>query len=171
MKEQQIQRYEADGYAGASLSRLREVMAALGVKVEGDVQLPTSDTPLSSLRRRLRDLGFDRNMVNKRLLGDLSGTASQANVLAAAERAARLLALPIRELLSTDPVPAFATTGRFQVPRSAAPARLDAYTRYAESLADIVLRATSHLPGTAAGRCPGGPRRDRRHRRDNCSGT
>src|SRR5207248_7774208 len=81
MKEQQIQRYEADGYAGASLSRLREVMAALGVELEGDVQLPTSDTALSSLRRRLRALGFDRNMVNKRLLGDLTGTASQANVL------------------------------------------------------------------------------------------
>ena len=151
MKEQQIQRYEADGYAGASLNRLQEVMAALGVELEGDVQLPTSDTPLSSLRRRLRALGFDRDMVNKRLLGDLSGTASQANVLAAAERVARLLALPIHELLSTDPVPAFATSGRFQVPRSAAPARLDAYTRYAESLADIVLRATSHLPARLPG--------------------
>jgi transcriptional regulator with XRE-family HTH domain len=151
MKEQQLQRYEADGYAGASLSRLREVMGALGVELEGDVQLPTSDTPLSSLRRRLRALGFDRDVVNKRLLGDLSGTASQANVLAAAERVARLLALPVHELLSTDPMPAFATSGRFQVPRSAAPARLDAYARYAESLADIVLRATSHLPAQLPG--------------------
>src|SRR5216683_1297473 len=58
MKEQQIQRYESDGYAGASLSRLREVMDALGVEFEGDVELPTSDTSLSSLRRRLRSLGF-----------------------------------------------------------------------------------------------------------------
>jgi transcriptional regulator with XRE-family HTH domain len=151
MKEQQIQRYEADGYAGASLSRLREVMNALDVELEGDIQLPSSDTPLSSLRRRLRALGFDRNVVNKRLLGELSATASQANVLAAAERAARMLGLSVHELLSTDPVPAFATTGRFQVPRSAAPARLDAYTRYAESLADIVLRATSHLPARLPG--------------------
>lgn len=151
MKEQQIQRYEADGYAAASLNRLREVMAALGVELEGDVQLPTSDTSLSSLRRRLRALGFDRNVVNKRLLGDLTGTASQAKVLATAERVARLLALPVHELLSTEPVPAFATTGRFQVSRSAAPARLDAYSRYAESLADIVLRATSHLPARLPG--------------------
>ena len=151
MKEQQIQRYESDSYAGASLSRLREVMDALGVEFEADVELPTSDTSLGSLRRRLRTLGFDRSMVDKRLLRDLSGTTSQAKVLAAAERVARLLAMPVQELLSTDPAPAFATTGRFQVPRSAAPDRLDAYTRYAESLADIVLRATEHLPARLPG--------------------
>src|SRR6266496_4142879 len=151
MKEQQIQRYESDGYAGASLSRLREVMDALGVEFEGDVELPTSDTSLGSLRRRLRTLGFDRSTVDKRLLRDLSGTTSQAKVLAAAERVARLLVIPVQELLSPDPVPAFATTGRFQVPRSAAPDRLDAYTRYAESLADIVLRATAHLPARLPG--------------------
>jgi len=33
LKEQQIQRYEATGYAGASLSRLREIAEALGVNV------------------------------------------------------------------------------------------------------------------------------------------
>ncbi len=151
MKEQQIQRYESDGYAGASLSRLHEVMDALGVEFEADVELPSSETSLSSLRRRLRTLGFDRSTVDKRLLRDLSGTTSQAKVLATAERVARLLAIPVQELLSTDPVPAFATTGRFQVPRSAAPERLDAYTRYAESLADIVLRATAHLPAQLPG--------------------
>jgi transcriptional regulator with XRE-family HTH domain len=151
MKEQQIQRYESDGYAGASLSRLREVMDALGLEFEADVELPTSGTPLSTLRRRLRSLGFDRSTVDKRLLRDLSGTTSQAKVLAAAERVARLLALPVQELLSTDPIPAFASSGRFQVPRSAAPERLDAYTRYAESLADIVLRATAHLPALLPG--------------------
>lgn len=151
MKEQQIQRYEAEGYAAASLSRLREVMAALHIELEGDVQLPTSETPLSSLRRRLRTMGFDRSTVDKRLLRDLSEASSQAKVLAVAERVARLLVMPVHELLSTSPVPAFATTGRFQVPRSAAPARLDAYSRYAESLADIVLRATSHLPALLPG--------------------
>lgn len=152
MKEQQIQRYESESYAGASLSRLREVMDALGVDFDGDVQLPASDTPLSSLRGRLRAMGFDRRTVDQRLLRDIAGTASQAKVLAAAERIARLLSVPVRELLSpTAPLPAFATTARFQVPRSAAPARLDAYTRYAESLADIVLRATAHLPAQLPG--------------------
>jgi transcriptional regulator with XRE-family HTH domain len=146
LKEQQVQRYEADHYAAASLSRLREVMTALGVELEGDVELPTSETPLSSLRRRLRDMGFDRSTVDKRLLRDLSVSAGQAKVLAATERVAHLLGLTVQQLLSPEPVPVFATSGRFQVPRSAAPGRLDAYTRYAESLADIVLRTTGHLP-------------------------
>jgi transcriptional regulator with XRE-family HTH domain len=151
MKEQQIQRYEAEDYAGASLSRLREVMEALGVEFEGDVQLPSGDTPLSSLRRRLRTMGFDRRMVDQRLLRDLAGTASQTKVLAAAERVARLLAMPVQDLLSAAPVPAFTTTGRFQVSRSAAPVRLNAYARYAESLADIVMRGTAHLPAQLPG--------------------
>lgn len=151
MKEQQVQRYEAERYASASLGRLREVMAALGVELEGDIQLPASVTPLSALRRRLRDMGFDRSTVDKRLLRDLSDSASPAKVLAVTERVARLLAMPVHQLLSTEPVPAFATTGRFQVPRSAAPGRLGAYTRYAESLADIVLRATAHLPALPLG--------------------
>lgn len=152
MKEQQVQRYEADSYAGASLSRLREVMIALGVELEGDVRLPASATQLSSLRARLRAMGFDRRTVDHRLLRDLAGNASPAKVLAAAERIARLLGLPVQQLLSpAAAVPAFATTARFQVPRSAALAGLDAYTRYAESLADIVLRATSHLPARLPG--------------------
>jgi transcriptional regulator with XRE-family HTH domain/Zn-dependent peptidase ImmA (M78 family) len=152
MKEQQVQRYEADGYAGASLSRLRQVMEALDLEFEGDVQLPAEATALSSLRRRLRALGFDRRTIDQRLLRDVTGTASQAKVLAAAERIARLLTVPVQDLLSpTAPMPAFATTARFQMPRSAAPARIGAYARYAESLADIVLRATAHIPARLPG--------------------
>ena len=35
LKEQQIQRYEATDYASASLARIREVVSALGVDVDG----------------------------------------------------------------------------------------------------------------------------------------
>ena len=35
LKEQQIQRYEATSYRAASLERVREVMEALGVEIEG----------------------------------------------------------------------------------------------------------------------------------------
>src|SRR5205823_7691059 len=49
---------------------------------------------------------------------------------------------------------ALATTGRFKAARNAAQASLDAYTRYAEGVAEIVLRATAQLgrprvPGSA----------------------
>jgi hypothetical protein len=122
-------------------------MDALGVEFEGDVQLASLNAPLPSLRKRLMSLGFDRRVVDQRLLRDLTGTASRVRVAAAAERVARILHVPVEQLMSsTAPLPAFATTGRFEAPRNASSTRLDAYTRYAESLADIVLQATSHLP-------------------------
>jgi HTH-type transcriptional regulator/antitoxin HigA len=41
--EQQIQRYESTGYAAASLARLCDVVAALGVDVREVVSLPSTD--------------------------------------------------------------------------------------------------------------------------------
>ena len=40
LKEQQIQRYEATEYAGASVQRVQEVIQALGLQVREEVVLP-----------------------------------------------------------------------------------------------------------------------------------
>jgi ribosome-binding protein aMBF1 (putative translation factor) len=40
LKEQQIQRYEATDYRSASLARVGEVVAALGLQARGDFRLP-----------------------------------------------------------------------------------------------------------------------------------
>jgi transcriptional regulator with XRE-family HTH domain len=155
LKEQQIQRYESERYAGASLSRLQEVMTALGVELEAGLALPANEQPLSRLRKRLQQLGLDRRVVDNRLLRDALDNPEPTEFLAVVERAARLLAIPVRDLWNTNaPLPALATTARFKAAASAAQAALDAYTRYAESMADIVLRATHHLgppfrPGSA----------------------
>jgi transcriptional regulator with XRE-family HTH domain len=136
LKEQQIQRYEAENYASASVTRLEEVSQALGLEVDVDVQLPIK-TQLSGLRRRLVKLGFNRQVINNRLLRDLSDDAGPVRVMATAERIARLLAVPVQQLLAPAdaPLPAFPTTGRFKAPRGAAQASTEAYTRYAEGLA------------------------------------
>ncbi len=42
LKEQQIQRYEATRYAGASLTRIQAVADALGVTIQERVSLPTA---------------------------------------------------------------------------------------------------------------------------------
>lgn len=156
LKEQQIQRYESERYAGASLSRLQEVMAALGVELEAGLELPVRALPLTRLRQRLAKLGLDRRVIDNRLLRDASDDPGPTQFLALAEHAARMLALPVQHLLNADaPLPALATTARFKAAKNAAQATLDAYTRYAESIADIVFRATRHLepppqlPGSA----------------------
>lgn len=41
LKEQQIQRYEATDYQSASLARIGEVVAALGLQAKGQFRLPT----------------------------------------------------------------------------------------------------------------------------------
>lgn len=146
LKEQQIQRYEAEGYASASLSRLQDVISALGVEIQADLDISVNETTIAKLRRRLNQLGLDRRVVERRLLRDTPDNPSPVKVLELAERAARLLSLPIQHLVSEDvPLPTLATTARFKAASNAAQIPLDVYTRYAESIADIVLRATRHL--------------------------
>jgi transcriptional regulator with XRE-family HTH domain len=154
-REQQIQRYEAEEYASASIARLEAIGQVLGLELNAEVLLPTKAL-LPRLRRRLVKLGFNRQVVNGRLLRDLDEDAGPTKVYAAAERLARLIAVPVEQLLAPvdAPVPVFATTGRFKAPKGAAQASTEAYTRYAEGLADIVVKATSQLgeprlPGTA----------------------
>lgn len=54
LKPQQIQRYEATGYAAASLARITAVTRALGVKVREEVFLPRSRTGRSRKPRLAR---------------------------------------------------------------------------------------------------------------------
>ena len=147
LKEQQIQRYEAEDYASASLSRLEEIRSALGVEMDAGIQLPAVDSPLRQLKQRLRNLGLNRSVIDQRIMRDIGELASPAKALAIAERASRLLGLSVQQLLSSDDtVPALATTARFKAPANASAKSLDAYTRYAEGLADIVLKATAGMP-------------------------
>lgn len=148
LKEQQVQRYEAENYASASLARLEKIRSALGVEIEAGVELPVTDAPLQRLKRRLVRLGLDRRVVEHRITRDIGDVAGPTKVLAAAERAGRLLGLSVQQLLAPDDIhmPALATSARFKAPAGAARDRLDAYTRYAEGLAGIVLKATTHMP-------------------------
>jgi transcriptional regulator with XRE-family HTH domain len=148
LKEQQIQRYEAEDYSSASLSRLEGVRQALGVELEAGVALPVSESPLRRLKQRLAKLGFERSLIDHRIAGDIGEMVSPAKVLAVAERAARLLGLDVQQLLGPADMqlPALATTARFKAPANAAAGKLDAYTRYAEGIADIVLKATVGMP-------------------------
>jgi transcriptional regulator with XRE-family HTH domain len=68
LKEQQIQRYESTEYASASLSRVREVAEALGVKLVDDFPTQHARISLPSFISRLGEAGVDRDLLLKRLL-------------------------------------------------------------------------------------------------------
>src|SRR5882724_7922049 len=63
IKPQQVQRYEATDYLGASLSRVSEVVLVLGIQVQEDVFLPGSEFSISTLFKKLSGVGLDREFV------------------------------------------------------------------------------------------------------------
>ena len=68
IKEQQVQRYESNEYAGASLSRLQEVLDALGVKLRKRLSIPELPVTADSLVGRLTSVGLSKTFVEHRLL-------------------------------------------------------------------------------------------------------
>ena len=68
MKEQQIQRYEANDYEGASLSRLQEVCDALNVNIQENVFMPTAGLAAKMLFKRMNEVGLDKEFVTSRLV-------------------------------------------------------------------------------------------------------
>jgi transcriptional regulator with XRE-family HTH domain len=146
LKEQQIQRYEASDYAGASLTRLQGIAEVLGLRVSNEALLPRGDNSLELLMRRLRHAGLDRQLVQRRLMPrDLPEEASVADLTATV---ARVLDVSPRELTDGAPLrPSLeaALAPNFKVPDTANEPRLVAYTLLARYLADLVIAATPHV--------------------------
>jgi transcriptional regulator with XRE-family HTH domain len=68
LKEQQIQRYEAEHYNSASYQRLQEIARAIGIKIRKEILLPSAATDLRGLLQKLRQAGIDQEFVFNNLL-------------------------------------------------------------------------------------------------------
>src|SRR5258708_18154455 len=77
LKEQQIQRYESERYASASLQRIQEVARAIGVQIREEILLPLVPTNFDTLTSKLRQVGVERDFLMTRLLP--SADAAQAD--------------------------------------------------------------------------------------------
>lgn len=82
LKEQQIQRYEADRYGSASLQRVQEIAQAIGVRIQNQIMLPIPAVSFDSLVSKLRQVDLDREFVLTRLLpsSDLARLSGEADV-------------------------------------------------------------------------------------------
>lgn len=67
VKEQQIQRYEADEYQTASLARVRELIVQLNVKMPQQVELPSVSMTYREFFARLQQAGIDPEFVISRI--------------------------------------------------------------------------------------------------------
>ena len=150
MKEQQLQRYEATEYAGASLERIREVVAALGVKVREDVFLPSADVSKDRVLRRAAGAGLSKEFVSKRIL-PREGEESVA-ALGAARLLNRIFGWAPAALFGDAPLAlagAALAGARFKLPANAAARATEAYASYAYYVAGLMLRATPTITSSA----------------------
>lgn len=159
IKEQQIQRYEAERYASASYQRLREIANALGVRIKNDILLPVAPNSFDGLVSKLRQVGLDREFLLSRLLP--SADAARASGEVASKDGDYALTAKVGAVLervfgwTRDNVfgaqalvaPRFAAAeARFKMPANRAQASTSLYAAYANYLAVVALKGARSLP-------------------------
>ena len=146
LKEQQVQRYEANRYEGASFARIVEVADAVGADVGDRVRLLRS---LSSaqLASRLSAAGLDPEFVERRLMPDAYGHEDLVRPLV--DRVSSVFGWTTDVLLSAEPLGAIPRGGedaRFKMPKGRNARTAAVYTAYARHLAEICARAMAGRP-------------------------
>jgi transcriptional regulator with XRE-family HTH domain len=158
LKEQQIQRYEAERYASASYSRVQAIAKAIGVEVRKEILLPSSATNLPGVLHKLRQVGISQDFVFGHLLSSRDIAASNLDeyepddsllMAKLADTVSRVYGWTNAELFAPQPLsaPKFAgASARFKMPARRAQGTVSAYTTYAHYLASVCLLATADLP-------------------------
>lgn len=160
LKEQQIQRYEAERYASASYQRLREVAGALGLRIKNDILLPVAAGNFGGLVNKLRQVGLDREFLLGRLLpsadaaraaGEVSTDDDDDAVLTAKAGAIleRVFGWTGDNLFGAQALqaPRFAAAeARFKMPAGRRRAMTSLYAAYANYLAVAALKGAWSLP-------------------------
>jgi len=158
LKEQQIQRYEADRFASASLQRLQDVAQAIGVKIRKEILMPFAPTNYNSLVAKLAQAGLEKDFLQSRLLptsdvarleGNMEAADEDAYVRRAADVASRIYGWSTEELFAPAPLapPRFAAAeARFKIPSKRNRRSTSLYAAYANYLAVVVLKACELLP-------------------------
>lgn len=160
LKEQQVQRYEADRYASASLQRLQEIAKAIGVQIRKEIVMPLAPKSLRDLTTKLKQVGLDQGFLLSRLLpspdaarieGGVSDTEDTALVAKAGAVISRVFGWSQDALFGAEPlgIPRFAAAeARFKMPARRSQQASTLYAAYANYLAVVVLRACADLPKT-----------------------
>lgn len=159
IKEQQVQRYEAERYASASYQRLREIAGAIGVRITNDILLPVAPDSFGGLVSKLRQVGIDREFLLSRLLpsadaarasGEVASEDDDYTLTAKAGTALeRIFGWTRDNVFGAQALvaPRFAAAeARFKMPANRAQATTSLYAAYANYLAVVALRGARSLP-------------------------
>lgn len=158
LKEQQVQRYEAERYSSASYQRLRDIAGAIGVRIKNEILLPVAPNNFEGLVRKLQQVGIDSNFLFSKLLPSADAAlaageveiedddAVSARVGASLEH---IFGWTPQNLFGAQPLaaPRFAAAeARFKMPAGRAQATTSLYAAYANFLAVVVLKGARSLP-------------------------
>ncbi len=151
LKEQQIQRYEATDYAGASMARVLEITKVLNLRVLKSVFLPNVEKKIPVLQERLKEIGLDWLFALKRLVPENIQVDTDAPSVTyyVTTAVSRIFGLSPTALFGADSLQSLISAmapARFKLAARFDEKRLNAYTFYAHYLALLLLDATSHLP-------------------------
>ncbi|SRR6266571_3161832 len=168
LPEQQIQRYESNDYQTASVSRIREVIGALGIKISPEVHIPTQTVTLGDFVKRLQGAGFEREFIVKRLLPpsiahirDYDSPLGEPG-LQVAQQLERIFGWTPQQIFTDEPLELnptslkgvkFKLRGRFQN------SQLAAHALYAQYVAMLIIQSTRHLASKPLPRNPFSVRR------------
>lgn len=155
LKEQQIQRYEANDYLNTSMSRLVKIADALGVTLKGDAVLEDNITNLPSLFSTLNSVGISKEFLTNRILPahiveqalseDMNREQEKTILYQIAEWVSRVFKIATPALLRNERIDL--SSGLiylpvFKKPKNTDEKRTNAYAIYVHYLAMLVLDAT-----------------------------
>ncbi len=146
LKEQQIQRYEAQGYEGASFSRIADVADAIGIEIPGRIELLGATSP-EAILKRVRTTGVDDDLIRRRIMPSLGGSRSGVDVLF--NRLEALFEWSPAALTAGDALMLpgeGGRTARYKLPKGRDARSVAGYTAYAHGLARICTDAMRHAP-------------------------
>ena len=159
LKEQQIQRYEAERYASASYQRLCQVAHALGVRIENEILLPVVPGGFEGLVAKVSQVGLTREFVVGRLLSSADAAVAEGEVPDASNdqrltaRAARVLERVFGwgqdNILGAQALSApwtAAATARFKMPKQRREGAAGLFATYAKHLAVVATRGMADVP-------------------------
>ena len=159
LKEQQIQRYEADRYASASYKRMSEIAKLLDLRIRNEILLPITPNSFGDIISKLRQVGLDRDFLLSRLLPSMDAarasneakdedddTALAAKVISILER---IFGWTHENIFGAQPLvaPRFAAAeARFKMPSRCDQTTTSLYAAYANYLAVVALKGSRTLP-------------------------
>jgi len=153
VKEQQVQRWEANDYSGASFTALKDVMARLGVEIREEIFLPSKNLRAEAFLDYLERIGLPNEFFLNHIVSAPDAAkfrkdklrAGLREIITAASRIARVFKADVHDLLQMRPVQLLSgptPAARFKLISRRKPELVNPYVVYAHYIAGLVERCT-----------------------------